>query len=77
MLTPPKLFYDCLLYFYLTGAFVAFFATLYIGAWYWILPHSLLLLTACLHLAFAVGGRQSNTVNSILSCPAGLTSRHT
>lgn len=51
-------------YFYLTGAFVAFFATLYISAWFWLVPHSLLLSGACLHLAFVVVRRYSRTGNS-------------
>ena len=38
----PKLVYDCLPYFYLTAGFAAFFATLYISEWFWILPHYLL-----------------------------------
>ena len=50
----PKLLYDCLPYFYLTSGFAAFFATLYISDWFWVLPHYLLFSAACLHLAFAV-----------------------
>jgi hypothetical protein len=66
-LKPPalsKILRDCLPCFYLTGAFAAFFATLYIGAWYWILPHSVLIFAACLHLAIAFGGRHQTAGNS-------------
>lgn len=54
----PRLVYDCLPYFYLTAGFVAFFATLYISEWFWVLPHYLLFSAACVHLAFAVYGRR-------------------
>ena len=50
----PKILYDCLPYFYLTAGFAAFFATLYISDWFWVLPHYLLFSAACMHLAFAV-----------------------
>ena len=61
----PKLIYDCLPYFYLTAGFAAFFATLYISEWFWVLPHYLLFSAACLHLAFAVSRwRRSKTDKS-------------
>lgn len=50
----PRLFYDSLPYFYLTAGFAAFFATLYISDWFWVLPHYLLFSVACMHLAFVV-----------------------
>lgn len=50
----PKLAYDALPYFYLTAGFSAFFATLYISEWFWVLPHYLLFSAACLHLAMFV-----------------------
>lgn len=50
----PRLIYDGLPYFYLAAGFAAFFATLYISDWFWVLPHYLLFSAACLHLAFAV-----------------------
>ncbi|MDX1403630.1 MAG: hypothetical protein R3192_03790 [Woeseiaceae bacterium] len=56
----PKFVYDGLPYFYLTAGFAAFFATLYINAWFWILPHYLLFSAACLHLGFAVRRRRAN-----------------
>lgn len=55
----PKLLYDCLPYFYLTAGFAAFFATLYISDWFWVLPHYLLFSGACLHLAFLVSRRRT------------------
>ena len=54
----PKLVYDCLPYFYLTAGFAAFFATLYISEWFWVLPHYLLFSAACMHLAIVVGRRR-------------------
>jgi hypothetical protein len=50
----PRFLYDLLPYFYLTAGFAAFFATLYISEWFWVLPHYLLFSAACLHLAYAV-----------------------
>jgi len=50
----PKLAYDALPYFYLTAAFAAFFATMYISDWFWVVPHYLLFIAAIFHLAFAV-----------------------
>ena len=55
----PKFVYDGLPYFYLTAGFAAFFATLYINEWFWILPHYLLFSAACLHLGFAVRRRRA------------------
>jgi len=54
----PKLLYDCLPYFYLTAGFAAFFGTVYISEWFWILPHYLLFSAACVHLAVAVYRRR-------------------
>jgi len=50
----PKLIYDSLPYFYLAAGFAAFFATLYISEWFWVVPHYLLFSGACLHLAVKV-----------------------
>lgn len=50
----PRLIYDGLPYFYLAAGFSAFFATLYISDWFWVLPHYLLFSGACLHLALVV-----------------------
>ena len=63
----PKLLYNALPYFYIVAGVAALLATLYISNWYWILPHSLLLLGAGLHLAIAVVSRQANTGNSKLN----------
>lgn len=54
----PKLLYDVLPYFYLTSGFVAFFATLYISEWFWVLPHYILFSAACIHLGIAVYRRR-------------------
>ena len=50
----PRIVYDALPYFYMTASFAAFFATLYISDWFWVLPHYLLFSAAICHLAFAV-----------------------
>ena len=50
----PRLIYDCLPYFYLTVGFVAIFTTLYINAWFWMLPHYCLFAAACIHLGAKV-----------------------
>jgi len=54
----PKLAYDALPYFYLTAGFAAFFATIYITDWFWVLPHYLLFSAAIFHLAFVVIGKR-------------------
>jgi hypothetical protein len=62
----PKLLYDALPYFYLASGIAAFFATLYISEWFWVLPHYLLFSAACLHLGILVYRRRhrSNRVES-------------
>jgi hypothetical protein len=60
----PRLLYDCLPYFYLTAGFAAFFATLYISDWFWVLPHYLLFSAACLHLAYLVSRRRRHDRSS-------------
>jgi len=54
----PKLLYNALPYFYLASGFAAFFATLYINTWFWVLPHYLLFSAACIHLGFTVYRRR-------------------
>lgn len=54
----PRLLYDALPYFYFTAGFSAFFATLYINEWFWVLPHYLLFSAACIHLAVVVYRRR-------------------
>ncbi len=54
----PKILYDALPYFYLTSGFAAFFATLYISEWFWILPHYLLFSAACVHIGSIVYQRR-------------------
>lgn len=60
----PKLFYDSLPYFYLTAGFAAFFATLYISDWFWVLPHYLLFSAACLHLGVLVLRRRQRSART-------------
>jgi hypothetical protein len=54
----PKLIYDALPYFYLASGLAAFFATLYITEWFWVLPHYILFSFVCLHLGFIVYRRR-------------------
>ena len=54
----PKFLYDVLPYFYLASGFAAFFATLYISEWFWVLPHYLLFSAACIHLGINVYRRR-------------------
>lgn len=54
----PKFVYDLLPYFYLVSGFAAFFATLYISEWFWVLPHYLLFSAACVHLGALVYRRR-------------------
>jgi hypothetical protein len=55
----PKILYDALPYFYLTAGFAAFFATLYISEWFWVLPHYLLFSAACVHFGIFVYRRRN------------------
>lgn len=54
----PKLIYDALPYFYLASGLAAFFATLYISEWFWVLPHYVLFSFVCLHLGVIVYRRR-------------------
>jgi len=63
----PKMLYDALPYFYLTSGFAAFFATLYISEWFWVLPHYLLFSAACIHLGIAVYRRRRSHKRDIQS----------
>ena len=60
----PKLLYDVLPYFYLTSGFAAFFATLYISEWFWVLPHYLLFSAVCIHLGIVVYLRRARATDS-------------
>ena len=54
----PKVLYDAIPYFYLVAGVAAFFATLYISHWLWLLPHYLLFAGACLHMGILVHRRR-------------------
>lgn len=54
----PRLVYDALPYFYLASGLAAFFATLYISDWFWILPHYVLFSFVCFHLGVIVYRRR-------------------
>ncbi|NNC76985.1 MAG: hypothetical protein HKN77_03415 [Woeseiaceae bacterium] len=63
----PKALYDALPYFYLVSGFVAFFATLYVSDWFWVLPHYLLFSAACIHLGVVIFRRRSRRKQSASS----------
>lgn len=54
----PKALYNLLPYFYLFSGIAALLATIYINAWFWVLPHYLLFAGACLHLGVLVYRRR-------------------
>lgn len=60
----PRLVYDILPYFYIASGFAALFATLYISAWFWVLPHYLLFSAACVHLGIVIQRRRSRRADS-------------
>ena len=62
----PKFLYDALPFFYLGSGVLAFLATLYVSAWFWVVPHYLLFSAACLHLGLVIfrrrlSGRESDS----------------
>lgn len=54
----PRILYDALPWFYLLAGVGAFLATLYINAWFWILPHYVLFSVACVHLGLLIMRRR-------------------
>lgn len=54
----PKFLYNALPFFYLGSGILAFLATLYVSAWFWVLPHYLLFSAACLHLGLVIFRRR-------------------
>lgn len=54
----PKILYDALPWFYCFAGIASFLATLYIGDWFWILPHYLLFSVACCHLGVVIFRRR-------------------
>ena len=55
----PKTVYDSLPWFYLFAGILSLASTLYIGAWYWVLPHYLLFSAACLNLSLIIFRRRT------------------
>lgn len=60
----PKVIYDSLPFFYLVSGVLAFLATLYVSAWFWIVPHYLLFAAACIHLGFVIMRRRAKSRES-------------
>lgn len=50
----PAVVYECVPYFYILAGFAALFATLYINAWYWMIPHWILFTALCMHAGFYI-----------------------
>ena len=50
----PKVLYTLLPFFYIGAGVAALLATVYISAWFWVLPHYLLFSVACLHLGVII-----------------------
>lgn len=65
----PKLLYDSLPIFYLLAGVTALAATLYIGAWYWIVPHYVLFSAGCLHLFVRVVRRRRKAEDIVNTDP--------
>ncbi len=55
----PAAFYNVLPGFYIFSGISALFATLYISDWFWVLPHTLLFSTACLHMGVIISRRRN------------------
>ena len=54
----PKVLYAALPFFYILAGIAALLATLYIGNWFWVLPHYLLFSVACVHMGVLVYRRR-------------------
>lgn len=55
----PKLLYAALPYFYIISGVAALLASLYIGHWFWALPHYFLFAAACVHMGIMIYRRRS------------------
>ena len=60
----PKSLYAALPYFYLFAGAAALLATLYIGNWYWVLPHYLFFSVGCLQMGFMIYRRRARSSES-------------
>jgi hypothetical protein len=60
----PKLLYAALPYFYILSGIASLVATLYIGHWFWILPHYLFIAAACLHMGVMIYHRRNRNNES-------------
>lgn len=60
----PKVLYAALPYFYVSSGVAALLATLYIGHWFWVLPHYLFFSAACLHLGIMIYRRRNRRTSA-------------
>ena len=54
----PKALYRALPAFYILSGILALLATIYISAWFWVLPHYLLFSAACIHMGLLIVRRR-------------------
>ena len=54
----PKALYKALPAFYILSGILALLATIYISAWFWVLPHYLLFSAACIHMGLLIVRRR-------------------
>jgi hypothetical protein len=57
----PKVLYAALPFFYICAGISTLLATLYIGNWYWVLPHYIFFSAACLHMGFLIYRRRARS----------------
>lgn len=50
----PRVIYEALPFVYITTGFSAFFGTLYVPEWYWIVPYYFLFACGCIHAGLYV-----------------------
>ena len=55
----PRVLYAALPYFYVCSGVAALVATLYIGHWFWVLPHYLFFAAACVHMGIMIHRRRN------------------
>ncbi len=50
----PLAVYNALPYFYLVAGIAALIATIHVGSWYWVIPHTVLFAAVCIHIAILI-----------------------
>ncbi|MEL7537492.1 MAG: hypothetical protein AAFZ58_11070 [Pseudomonadota bacterium] len=57
----PRVVYEALPFFYLVAGLTAFFATLYVPEWYWVVPYYFLVACGLIHAAVYVWLRRARS----------------